>query len=103
MYNVTIAIDPRVEQEWVQWMIKSHIPDVIATGSFLSHSMQKVLSGDEDAGITYAIQYVAPDMATFEQYQVQHAARLQQLHKEKYEGQYAAFRTLMEIVDATVL
>jgi len=57
MYNVTIAIDPRVEQEWVQWMIKSHIPDVIATGSFLSHSMQKVLSGDEDNKCLFYFEY----------------------------------------------
>jgi len=99
MYNVTVAIDPQIEQEWVRWMIDVHIPDVLKTGKFLSHSMQKVLGSEEEAGVTYAIQYIAVDMATFQSYQTEDATGLQAAHKAKYEGKYAAFRTLMQVVD----
>lgn len=98
MYNVTVAIDPQIEQDWVKWMIDVHIPDVLSTGKFLSHSMQKVLGSDQEAGITYAIQYVAPDMQTFQSYQTNDAEKLQAKHKAKYDGMYAAFRTLMQVV-----
>ena len=31
LYNVTIAIDNNIENEWKKWMSEVHIPDVIAT------------------------------------------------------------------------
>lgn len=98
MYNVTVSIDHNVETEWVDWMTKVHIPDVMATGKFLSYSMQKIIGGENETGITYAIQYVAPDMATFEEYQRHDAPELQKDHTQRYQGKFAAFRTLMHVV-----
>ena len=37
-------------------------------------------------------------MEDIEAYQKNHAARLQAEHSQRYEGKYAAFRTLLEIV-----
>ena len=92
-------MDQKVEQEWVRWMIEEHIPDVLNTGKFLSHSLQKVIGSENETGVTYAVQYIAPDSHTFDKYQQEDAERLQKLHQQKYDGQYAAFRTIMHIVD----
>ena len=32
LYNVTVSIDKDVEKEWLEWMKKVHIPDVMRTG-----------------------------------------------------------------------
>lgn len=98
LYNVTVAIDPSVEKEWVQWMDDSHIPDVMATGKFLSHSFQKVVGSENESGITYSIMYVAPNSDTFDDYQRDHAPRLQKEHQLRYNGKFGAFRTIMEII-----
>jgi len=37
-------------------------------------------------------------MEKFQEYQDNHAQRLQADHTEKYKGKYVAFRTLMEVV-----
>ncbi len=34
LYNVTVALDPAIETEWLAWMQQEHIPEVMATGCF---------------------------------------------------------------------
>ena len=75
-----------------------HIPDVLATGLFREHRLLHILGEDETEGVTYAIQYLCPSLGAFREYQEKHAKRLQKEHSERYEGQYVAFRTLMEEV-----
>lgn len=92
-------MDQSIEAEWIDWMVKHHIPDVMATGKFISYSLQKVIGSENETGVTYAMQYIAPDSHTFDKYQQEDSKRLQNLHKQKFEGQYGAFRTLMKIVN----
>lgn len=98
LYNVTVKVELATHQEWLDWMKSIHIPDVMATGLFLEHKICRLLGVDEQDGITYAIQYLCPDMETFQQYQAEHALRLQKDHQQRYEGKYVAFRTLMKVV-----
>lgn len=98
VYNVTVSIDTDCAAEWVKWMVDEHIPDVMATGLFEQYTMQKIITGDHENGVTYAVQYIAPSREALQQYTDQHAARLQKAHHALYEGKYAAFRTLMEII-----
>lgn len=98
IYNVTVNINHEVHEEWVAWMRDVHIPDVMATGFFLENRFAKVLV-DDQGGITYSIQYLCKNMADLEDYQSEHAARLQADHTDRYEGKFVAFRTLLETVD----
>jgi hypothetical protein len=52
----------------------------------------------DDEGATYSVQYTFNTMEEIEAYQKNHAPRLQAEHSKRYEGKYAAFRTLLEIV-----
>lgn len=97
VYNVTVNIDHEVHDAWLRWMKDTHIPEVMATGLFVESRMHRVLADDE-GGITYAIQYTAPDMAHYERYRDEHAARLQADAQRLYGGRFVAFRTLLEVV-----
>ena len=98
LYNVTVSIDPQIEQEWLQWMRSQHIPDVMQTGCFLESRISRV-HGEEQGGLTYAITYLAPDEATFKVYEKNHAPALQADHTKKYEGRFAAFRTTLSVIE----
>ncbi len=97
LYNVTINIDHSAHDEWLRWMKEEHIPEVLATGLFLEHKMSRVLA-EEEGGITYAIQYLCPDMATYETYRDSHAPRLQASTQARFGGRFVAFRTLLHVV-----
>ena len=99
IYNVTVKIESDIQDDWLQWMRVTHIPDVLNTGYFKEAELRRVLVEHEDGDITYAIQYKARNMASIAEYQKSEAARLQAEHTERYKGKYVAFRTLMEEVE----
>ena len=96
IYNVTVSIDYSYSEEWLNWMKKTHIPDVMATGLFIEAKLSKILA-EESGGSSYSIQYLCVDMATYDLYQKNHAPKLQQEHNLKFQGKIAAFRTLLEV------
>ena len=85
--------------EWLQWMQDVHIPDVMATGCFLSYRILKVLTNaTDDEGVNYSIQYDAASMADYERYREQFAPAMQQQTRERYRERVLAFRTLLEVI-----
>jgi hypothetical protein len=98
IYNVTVKIDHDVHEDWLDWMKNIHIPDVMKTNVFSENRICRLLTVDESDGITYAIQYGCKDMAAFDKYQKEYAGELQRDHTKRYQGKFAAFRTLMEVV-----
>lgn len=99
LYNVTVKVDPEVAQEWLEWMRRVHIPEVMATGYFESYKLLHLYGHDDEQGITYAVQYRCKDLDTLQRYQQTEAARLQQAHAERFKGRYVAFRTILEELD----
>tara|TARA_B100000900_G_C20580606_1_gene717355 strand:- start:205 stop:516 length:312 start_codon:yes stop_codon:yes gene_type:complete len=98
IYNVTVNIEESVEQEWLNWMKETHIPEVMKTELFESAKMSKVLVEEQMGGKTYSIQYSCTSHAKLDQYQAKYAKKLQQEHTEKYQGKFVSFRTLLEVI-----
>jgi hypothetical protein len=96
IYNVTVNIDDSVHDEWLNWMQRTHIPDVLNTGLFESCRFCRVMV-DEESGTTYSIQYLVKDLETLQLYQQMYAPALQKEHTERYEGKFVAFRTILEM------
>jgi len=61
IYSVTIAIQAGIETEWVEWMNKVHVPDVLQTGCFEECKFYRVL-GSTDDELTYLLQYRCPSL-----------------------------------------
>lgn len=98
LYNVTVSIDTTIEQDWLSWMKTVHIPSVMATECFIEARISRV-HGEEQGGLSYAISYIAPSQEKYEEYQEKHAAPLQREHGQRYEGRFAAFRTILTVVE----
>lgn len=98
IYNVTVNLSDDIHAEWVKWMKEIHIPDVMKTGCFIDSQMVKVLYV-EDEGHTYSIQYKFLEMKDIEHYQKEFAPKLQAEHSAKFKDRYAAFRTILQIID----
>lgn len=98
IYNVTVNIDADVHDEWLEWMRSKHIPDVMSTECFIESRISRI-HGEEEGGISYAIQYIAPTREKFDVYQQLFAPKLQHEHTDRYQGKFAAFRTILSIVE----
>ena len=97
IYNVTLSVDKNVHDQWFEWMQNVHMPDVMKTGCFIDCRMLKVLNVD-DEGVTYSAQYTFLEMSDIEEYQKNHAPRLQKDALDKFKDKFVAFRTLLEII-----
>lgn len=95
LYNVTVNVETEIEQEWLQWMKQSHVPNVLSTGFFRECRSFRLLT-EEPQGTTYAFQYSADSMNDIDQYLAGPASDLQKAVLEKYGTKIMAFRTALE-------
>jgi hypothetical protein len=98
LYNVTVSIDREIEHEWLDWMRKTHIPQVMETGCFQECRISKI-QGEEDGGSAYSCLYLAPTSEILEEYHTKYAPALQQDHALRYGGKFAAFRTNLTVIE----
>src|SRR5690606_9869519 len=99
IYSVTISIDENIESEWVQWMRKIHIPEVMNTGKFISCRFSKLISHKESGIVNYSAQYTCDSKNDLQDYQENFARGLQQKSLERFADQMHAFRTELEIIE----
>ncbi|GIV33814.1 MAG: hypothetical protein KatS3mg031_1349 [Chitinophagales bacterium] len=98
LYNVTIKVDPAVEEEWLAWMKLEHIPEVMRTGLFSEYRICRLLEQDDTEGKTFAVQYLCNNLRNFDTYRATFAPALQQKHYDRFGDKCVAFRTVMEIL-----
>ena len=96
LYNVTIQVDPLIQEAWLIWMKEEHIPDVMSTGLFTEYKFWRLLDLDEASGPTYAAQYIAGSRGDYDRYIEQFASEMRRRGYEKWGDGFIAFRTLME-------
>ncbi|CAL2102367.1 conserved protein of unknown function [Tenacibaculum sp. 190130A14a] len=98
IYNVTVNVDESIHAEWLVW-IEKHIPEVLATGRFVSAKMTQVLVEEEMGGITYSIQYTAKSREDLDAYYKHDADRLRSDGLTRFEGKSLAFRTELKVIN----
>ena len=99
IYNVTINIENDVHDEWLHWMKTIHVPEVMQTGFFTESKICKILVNEEQ-GTSYSFQYTCRTMEDYKKYEKEHAPRLRQDVLNRYKDKFAAFRTLLEVVQS---
>lgn len=98
LYNVTVNIDPQIQQDWLNWMRSEHIPEVLGTGCFKDAKLSRI-NAEEEGGFTYSIMYFAESKEVYETYQRDFAPEMQRKHTERYSGKFAAFRTVLDVIE----
>ncbi len=100
LYNVTVNVEPSIHEEFVNWLKKTHIPEVLQTGLFVKYSFLRLISDDpESIGTTYAVQYFLKDLKDFVNYTENYSPALQKKTKDRYGDKVVAFRTLLEVLE----
>jgi hypothetical protein len=98
IYNVTINIDESVHEQWLAWMQKTHIPEMMATGKFTQAKMCRVLIVEEMGGLTYSVQYSVNSKEILQNYYQEDAPRLRQDGLQLFSDKMLVFRTELEVI-----
>lgn len=102
IYNITSKVDGSIATEWLRWMQKEHIAEVLATGCFASYKIMRLLQTDETDGPTYAVQYYTVSISMYEKYSRTFAASMQKKITSKWGDRYIDFHSLMQEVEQDV-
>ncbi len=98
IYNVTLSIDKSIHSEWLVW-IQNHIPEVLATGTFISAKLTQVLIEEEMGGVTYSVQYTANSREDLDRYYKEYADNYRSQGLKKFGDKMLAFRTELKVVN----
>lgn len=98
IYNVTIKVEQRIADAWLEWLLNEHIPDMIGTGCFTGHKVVRLLEVDDSEGPTFAIQYNAESKADYNRYIQMHAEEMRKRSFNKWGNSFIAFRSVMQVV-----
>lgn len=96
IYNVTVHVEPSVENEWLEWMKEIHLSEMIATGKFIEAKLFKVITDQDHGGISYATQYLCSSVNQYNAYLKENAVTLQQKASDRFGNTVLSFRTQLE-------
>lgn len=98
LYNITIKVDHSIAVAYKDWMLREHMPEILATGCFNSSRLMRLLEVDDSEGPTFAAQFTASNQLLYEQYIAEFSAALRVKSMEKWGNKFIAFRSVMEEV-----
>jgi len=99
VYNVTIGVTEQRAEEWLSWMRREHIPEVLKTGLFQKAILVRVRGHEQQGSATFAVQYHCESMQHFERYEKEYAPALRAKSAALFGESAHAFRTLLEVVE----
>ena len=98
IYNITTLTDPSILEQWLSWMREQRIPAIMASGCFLRYQFVRLLDTDEGHGLTYAVQFYAPDRGSCDHFAADFEPALQREGQRLWGEKTLSFTTLMETV-----
>ncbi|MGH8092435.1 MAG: DUF4286 family protein [Chthoniobacterales bacterium] len=101
IYRVEITIDAGIEPEWLDWMKRVHVVDVVRTGCFTECRIYKVIESDKAEPI-YVMQYQCRSLEEYNRYRDNFAPALQKEHSDRFAGRFRGARQLLEEVSPRV-
>ncbi|WP_296702081.1 DUF4286 family protein [Algoriphagus sp.] len=98
LYNITFTVSIEIEEDFVQWMKETHIPEIFATGLFLEHKFFRLLNSPDDNVTNFSVQFYAENTQKLIEYEGRFAHALRYETQARYGEKALAFRTLLETI-----
>jgi hypothetical protein len=98
IYNVTSNVENSICEQWMAWMMDSHVPKIMETGKFYKIKIVKVLGDHHPGTSTYSVQYFADSREKLDAYYNENAPELRAEALQKFGDAVLQFRTELEII-----
>ena len=95
IYQVQIEIEPSIEKDWLDYMKRKHVPDVLATGLIVTHQVWRVSDSEKPI---FHYNYYFKDESAYQQYNEEFAPVLRAEPMEKFNGKFTARRTFYTLI-----
>ncbi len=99
IYNTTYHVEEELDRNFLIWIRECYIPEVKKQGMLEAPRLARLLSHQEDGGISYALQWEVKDSATLHRWHREQGVKLQEEMSGIFKDRVVGFPTLMEIVE----
>ncbi len=98
VYNVTVKVAHSIADQWLEWLNKEHVPEVMESECFTHFKILRLLEIDDSEGPTYISQFYAESKSLYNMYIEKYAQALREKSFEKWGDGFIAFRSVMSVV-----
>lgn len=98
LFNTTVIISNSAENDWLEWMKKTQIPAVMATGLPDDYRLFRLVTDIDQEGTTYTCQYFFTTMAAYDLYCIEYQEFFNGELYDRFKDQHFYFQTVLEEV-----
>lgn len=98
IYNVTVHVEPTVEEAWLSWMKNHHLPEMMNTGQFENAQIFKIINDQDHGGVSYATQYTCASIKEYDTYIKTYSSALRKSTVDRFGNAVLTFRTQLKEV-----
>ncbi len=70
LFSLTVNIDKQIEEDWLEWMRESFVPNLWLTGYFQEKRFLRLLNETENDGVTYSLQLTVLNLNRAKEFEV---------------------------------
>lgn len=98
LYAVRVEIEESIAEAWYQWMIYTHIPEVLQTGYFRGHRFGEIVEPPSLQGYkVFLVLYEAATPEALSEYLEREAPRLRAAYPPEFQGRFRAERWIWQM------
>jgi hypothetical protein len=97
--NQTFNIDSSVQIDWLNWLKKVYVPEVMSTGFFTDNKIMRLLTEDEENGNTYAVQFSMPTATYVSVSDDDFMHKFERMASQNFGDKVLFFRTVLEVMN----
>lgn len=98
LYAVRVEVEEEIAEAWKNWMVYTHIPEVLQTGYFRGHRFGEVVDPPAAKGYrTFLVLYEAAEAEALSAYLEKEAPRLRAAYPPEFQGRFRAERWIWEM------
>ncbi len=97
--NQTFNVEPSVMQDWVDWLKKVYVPEVMASGFFTDNRIMRLLSEDIENGNTFAVQFSMPTTTYVNVSEDDFMYKFERMASQNFGDKVLFFRTVLEVMN----
>jgi hypothetical protein len=98
LFSNTIKIEKAIKEEFLEWLLKRHIPEIMATRLFSGQRLLQLLEPDDHEGYTYSLQLYCDSHEKLAEYRTEYEQSLPSKIPENLKNKFVIFRTVLEEV-----
>ncbi|MFA7388951.1 MAG: DUF4286 family protein [Proteiniphilum sp.] len=98
VFNTTFHVDASLHEEFVDYMLEVFIPISTRSGLLTSPRLARVFGQEGEEGHSYAMEFVAADLAALEKWNSEESNHVVTPLLERFKEKVAGFSTVMQTI-----